>query len=74
MAKNSVFHLKAKHVDTKYHFIRSLVVKGIIKPQFCPSKDQTLVIFTEPLGKQNSLSPEMNLAFVNINFWIKGEC
>jgi hypothetical protein len=51
MAKNPVFHSKTKHVDTKYHFIRSLIVKDIIKPQFCPSEDQTSDIFTKPLGR-----------------------
>ena len=51
MAKNSIFHSKTKHVDTKYHFIRSMVVKDIIKPQYCPSEDQTSDIFTKPLGR-----------------------
>ena len=51
MAKNSIFHSKTKHGDTKYHFIRSLVVKDIIKPRFCPYEDQTSEIFTNPLGR-----------------------
>ena len=51
MANNSVFHSKTKYVDTKYHFIGSLVVKDIIKPQFRPSEDQTSDIFTKPLGR-----------------------
>jgi hypothetical protein len=51
MATNPVFHSKTKHVDTKYHFIISLIIKDIIKPQFCPSEDQTANIFTKPLGR-----------------------
>lgn len=51
MAKNPVFHSKTKHVDTKYHFIRTLINNNIVKPQYCPSEDQTSDIFTKPLGK-----------------------
>jgi hypothetical protein len=51
MAKNPVFHSKTKHVDTKYHFIRTLINNDIIKPQYCPSEDQTSDIFTKPLGR-----------------------
>jgi hypothetical protein len=52
MATNPIFHSKTKHVNTKYHFIiTSLIIKDIIKPQFCPSEDQTSDIFTKPLGR-----------------------
>eukprot|EP00253_Pinus_taeda_P027675 PITA_27675 len=30
LAKNPVFHSKTKHVDTKYHHIRSLIAKDVI--------------------------------------------
>ena len=51
LAKNLVFHSKTEHVDTKYHYIRALVVKQIIKPKYCPSEDQTADIFTKSLGR-----------------------
>jgi hypothetical protein len=51
LAKNSVFHLKTKHVDTKYHHIKSLIAKDVIKPIYCPSNDQIFDIFTKPLGR-----------------------
>ena len=51
LAKNPVFHSKTKHVDTKYHHIRSLIAKDVIKPIYCPSEDQTSDIFTKPLGR-----------------------
>jgi hypothetical protein len=51
MDKNPIFHSKTKHVDTKYHFIRTLINNDIIKPKYCPFEDQTLDIFTKPLGK-----------------------
>jgi hypothetical protein len=50
LAKNLVFHSKKKHVDTKYHYLRTLVIKGIIKTTYCPTEDQTTDIFTKSLG------------------------
>jgi hypothetical protein len=51
LAKISVFHSKTKHVDTKYHHIRSLIAKDVIKPIYCPSEDHISDIFTKPLRR-----------------------
>lgn len=37
LAKNLFFHSKEKHVDAKYHHIRLLIAKDVIKPVYCPS-------------------------------------
>ena len=40
LAKNSVFHSKSKHIQTKYHFIRYLVEdKLVILEKICESKN-----------------------------------
>jgi hypothetical protein len=31
LAKNSAFHSKTKHIDLRYHFIRSLIEDGVLK-------------------------------------------
>ena len=42
LAKNSVFHLKSKHIQTKYHFICYLVEdKLVILKKICGSKNLT---------------------------------
>ena len=42
LAKNSAFHSKSKHIQTKYHFIRYLVEdKLIILEKICGSKNPT---------------------------------
>ena len=42
LAKNSVFHSKSKHIQTKYHFIRYLVKdKLVIFEKICGSKNLT---------------------------------
>eukprot|EP00253_Pinus_taeda_P023636 PITA_23636 len=51
LVKNPIFHSKTKHVDTKYHHIRSLIAKDVFKPVYCPSKDQISDIFTKTLGR-----------------------
>ena len=40
LAKNSAFHLKSKHIQTKYHFIRYFVEdKLVIFEKICGSKN-----------------------------------
>ena len=40
LTKNSVFHSKSKHIQTKYHFIRYLVKnKLVILEKICISKN-----------------------------------
>eukprot|EP00253_Pinus_taeda_P005792 PITA_05792 len=51
LAKNPVFHSKTKHVDTRYHHIRSLIAKDVLKPVYCPSENQISDIFMKPLGR-----------------------
>ena len=51
LAKNPVFHSKTKHVDTKYHHIRSLIAKDVLKLVYCPSEDQISDIFMKLLGR-----------------------
>ena len=40
LTRNSAFHLKSKHIQTKYHFIRYLVEdKLVILEKICGSKN-----------------------------------
>lgn len=41
---------RTKHIDTKYHFVRNLAVKGIINPQYCPTKNMIAHLLPKPLG------------------------
>jgi len=31
LVKNSAFHSRTKHIDLRYHFIRSLIKDGVLK-------------------------------------------
>ncbi|MCI33581.1 cationic amino acid transporter 1-like, partial [Trifolium medium] len=40
LAKNPIAHGRSKHVETKFHFLRDQVTKGIIKVSYCKTEDQ----------------------------------
>eukprot|EP00253_Pinus_taeda_P026950 PITA_26950 len=75
LSKNLVFHSKRKHVDTKYHHIRSLISKDVLKPIYCPLEDQISDIFTKPLGiiKFTKLRDELGIC-CNVSLDHTGEC
>lgn len=50
LTKNPVFHQRSKHIDIKYHFIRSEVASGFIKPKYIPSEKNIADMFTKSLS------------------------
>ena len=54
LAKNPVHHQRSKHVDIKYHYIRSKILDGSFVLYYVPSKENLADIFTKPCTK-NSL-------------------
>eukprot|EP00253_Pinus_taeda_P027748 PITA_27748 len=53
LSKNSIFHKRTKHIDTKFHSIRELVNNGEIVLQHCRTEDQPADILTKPLAKKS---------------------
>jgi len=49
IAENSTDHTRSKHIDIKYHYIRELVEKDIIKLVYIRSDDNLADGFTKPL-------------------------
>jgi len=75
LAKNPVFHSKTKHVDTKYHYIRSLIDKDVLKPVYCPSEDMISDFFMKPLGKIKFTKFRYELGICcNVSLDHRGEC
>eukprot|EP00253_Pinus_taeda_P007274 PITA_07274 len=52
LSKNSVFHKRTRHINTKFHFICELVNNGEIVLQHCRTEDQLADILTKPLAKK----------------------
>ena len=51
LAKNPVNHQRSKHIDIKYHFIRSEIQNGNVNLQYVPTDDNVADIFTKPATK-----------------------
>ncbi|GKF39065.1 hypothetical protein Tco_0119126 [Tanacetum coccineum] len=49
---NNVQHLRAKHIDVWYHFIKEQVENGIVELYFVRTEYQLADIFTKPLPKE----------------------
>ena len=47
LAKNPISHGRSKHIDTKFHFLKDQVSKGIVKLRNCRSKVQLADIMTK---------------------------
>jgi hypothetical protein len=75
LSKNLVFHSKTKNVDTKYHHIRSLIAKDVIKPIYCPLEDPISDIFMKPLGriKFTNFRDELGI-YCNVSLDHREEC
>ena len=50
LSENHVFYKRAKHIDTRFHFIRELINDKEICLEFCRYEDQLVDIFTKPLA------------------------
>ena len=55
LAKNPVYHQKSKHIDIKYHFVRSQVENENVKLVYVPSDENVADMFTKPLPKGKML-------------------
>ena len=48
LAKNPVQRQRCKHVDIKYHFVRSTVSNGKVILDYCPTEQMVADILTKP--------------------------
>eukprot|EP00253_Pinus_taeda_P030569 PITA_30569 len=53
LSKNSVFHKRTKHIDTRFHYIRELVSNGEIVLEHCRTQEQVADILTKPLDQKS---------------------
>ncbi len=55
LAKDPIRNQRSKHIDIKYHFIRSEIKNGSIAVYYVPSEDNVADVFTKPMtsGKRD---------------------
>jgi hypothetical protein len=63
MADNPVEHIRTKHIDIRYHFLRDHQQKGDIKIAYVNTHNQLADIFTKPLDEKtfSKLRNELNI-------------
>ena len=49
MSKDLIFHVRTKHINNKYHYIRSLVQDGVVKLQYIPTDEEVVDVLTKSL-------------------------
>jgi hypothetical protein len=49
LSENIVFHDRSKHIEMKYHFIKDMVQRNMIKLQYIPTSEQVADILAKPL-------------------------
>eukprot|EP00253_Pinus_taeda_P020956 PITA_20956 len=75
LSKNSVFHMRTKHIDTKFHYMRELVNNGEIVLKHCRTQEHVADILTKPLGQKSFEFLRKCLGMTdNRAIEIKGEC
>jgi len=51
LSKNPVSHQRSKHIDIRYHFIRTELNNGKIAIKYCPTADMVADVMTKPATK-----------------------
>ncbi|MCO5568844.1 hypothetical protein L7F22_022545 [Adiantum nelumboides] len=52
IARNPMFHVRTKHIEVQYHFVRELILDGEVEMEYCPTMDNCADIFTKALGSK----------------------
>ena len=50
LAKNAMVHQRSKHIDIKYHFVRSIISSGVMELVFIATEKNIADIFTKPIA------------------------
>eukprot|EP00253_Pinus_taeda_P005098 PITA_05098 len=75
LSKNSMFHKRTKHIDTRFHYIRELVNNGEIVLEHCRTQEQVADILTKPLDQKSFQFLRKCLGMTECPaIEIKGEC
>jgi len=51
IAKDPAFHMRTKHIDTRFHFVRETINQDYIDIPYCPTDDMIADIFTKSLNR-----------------------
>jgi len=66
LAKNPVFHDRSKHIDTRFHYIRDCIEKGMVEVNHIRTDEQVADILTKPLGRIKFVEFRLKLGIVPV--------
>ena len=49
LLEKPVFHENSKHIDIKYHYIRDMVQRGVVKLHYVVTDEKIVNVLTKPL-------------------------
>ena len=73
MSKNPVFHDKSNNIEIKYHYIKEMVQRGVVKLQYVATDEQIADVLTKPLARVNFEYFREKLGVHQIKFPSKGK-
>ena len=73
LSENPVFHDKSKHIKIKYHYIRDMVQRGVVKLQYVVMDEQIIDLLTKPLARVKFEYFREKLGFIQIEVPSKGK-
>jgi hypothetical protein len=66
LSKNPVFHERSKHIDTRYHYIRECIEKGVVDVDHVRTDGQLADILTKALARVRFVELRMKLGIVDL--------
>ena len=80
-----MFHDKSKHIEIKYHYIKDMVQRGVVKLQYVATEEQIADVLTKPVARvkfeylreklgvlQIKISPRGSDEFVTHSIMVRG--
>jgi hypothetical protein len=66
LTKDNQYHVRTKHIDVRFHFIRWIVKQGAIRLVYCPTDDMIADTLTKalPSAKVKHFTIELGLSTV----------
>ena len=68
LPENPVFHDRSKHIDIRYHFIRDMVQRDVVRLDHIGTDEQVTNILTKPLWKVKFLTFREKLGIVERSY------
>ena len=49
--ENLVFHVNSKHIEIKYHYLKDMVQRGVVKLQYVETNEHIADVLMKPLAR-----------------------